>query len=823
MDSKNEIGIAAGIVAIFLLVLFTGFGVYSSLTNVIYKVDESAKPNMRLLLLEQVLANLATAESSVKSYNLTRDKSYLTPFYKSLVGVDAQLQSLKNKNQTDTSYQQLTDSVEQLVAVKYDILSEIIGLGNTEKVAEELQQIAKQAEQSSRQALALLKQTEVKKVEPKPKFWQRLFKKKKAENTASTPKTTKPAPTQVLNKVQQDISRSVALVKREQIRQLKSLKAQELALLQLDKQVMYNIRSLVSHMQYLERKRIIYDAAEVSQLVQKNNNRIVVFSLTIVLLLVVVGYTLVLYIKKNYETNLALNKAKNEAESLAKAKETFLAGMSHEIRTPLNAIIGFTEQLYNEQLSVSQQTKVDTIKNAGSHLLGVINEVLDFTKITAGKLVLNPVSFNPVAEIEQVLSALQTIAQQKGITLTTKLPATISWCMGDKVRFNQVLYNLIGNAIKFTEKGEVKVALKSTLVNEKEVELTLAITDTGIGIGKEEMGRLFNEFEQANQTVQHRFGGTGLGLSICKRIIELQGGSLTLQSELGKGTTVHIGISYPKTTINTNQPIVNLPAKGEVLKGVKVLVADDNLYNRELLKTILNKWGASISEAEDGEQAFELITNKPIELCLIDVKMPKLNGIELTDKIRKLTDKAKNTVPILALTATVTNQERAQLFGNGANGVITKPFKELELYELIATVSPNLIKQKVVETITAQRVEQPKTSTHKLYDTTELYKMGDDKFVTEMLTVFTKTLSSGVQKLRTQFEENKWAAVADTAHQLIPSCRHLEVNELMHTLKQLEHEAGLGTNTALIEQLLQTIEELAQQVLSQLETELAAK
>lgn len=820
MNSKNEIGIASGIAAIFILVLLTGVGVYNSLNKVILRVDESAKPNVRLLLLEQVLANLATAESSVKSYNLTRDKSYLAPFYKSLISVHTQLQLLKNKNQTDNTYQQLTDSVELLVEVKYEILTEIIGLGNTEKVAEELQHIAWQAEQSSKQALDQLKLTEEKKQEDKPKFWQRIFKKKPKATQASKAKLAKPkpAPTQVLDKVRKDISRSVALVKREQIRQLKSLKAQELALLQLDKQVMWSIRWWVARMQYLERKRIIYDAAEVSELVQKNNNRIVVFSLTIILLLVVVGYTIVLYIKKNYETNLALNQAKNEAESLAKAKEAFLAGMSHEIRTPLNAIIGFTEQLYQEPLTKQQYLKVETIKNAGSHLLEVINEVLDYTKITAGKLVLNPVVFNPVAELNQVLSTLKPMAQNKGLSLWSEMSGDF-WCLGDKVRFNQVLYNLIGNAIKFTEYGNVQVDVKSKLVNETLVSVNVTITDTGIGIDEQELKMVFNEFSQANTNIQERFGGTGLGLAICKRMVELQGGTLDISSKLGEGTIVNFCIQYTLSKAESKPLIHELKSTKMVLPAVHILVADDNLYNRELLKTILTKWGATVVEAIDGQQALNVLINNTVDLCLIDIRMPKLSGIELITKIRAMLNEGKRNVPILVLTATISNQERSELLANAVQGVLTKPFKELELYQQIVRVAPYL----VINEREYNSDEPIYLSTQIGYNTDQLHQMGDDAFVREMLTVFEKTLSIGIKKIQTLLAENNLPALADVAHQLIPSCRHLEVNDLVQELKQLEHEASTGINHSNIAQRVTFIEQLAQQLLAQLKVDLEAK
>ncbi len=777
----TEFRIAISIISILIIVVVTGVWGYFSLTKVVDKVSDSARPDMRLALMEQLLANLAHAESSVKSFNLTRDGAYLTPFYRSLTTIDGQVAALKKMSAAnDSAYVALTDSIEQLIEKKYHVLTEILSLGNNEKVTDELRRIAAQAELSTLMALQKMQEKKEVTVKTKRNFIQRVFtskKKKKKEDTIIISASAQP----VISKVKKDITRQVAVVKNEQIRQLKSLKQQELLLLQSDKRIMARIRSLVSQMQYMEKKRIIMDAALVSNLVQKTNNRIIIFSVSISILLLIVGYTIVTYIQKNKDYTAALNYAKHEAENLAKTKETFLANMSHEIRTPMNAIAGFTDQLLQSKLPQQQQEQVQIIKNSSEHLLGVLNEILDYSKLMAGKIVLANSPFNPVAVISNVCATLKIQAEKKRIALSVDVPEA-DWCNGDVVRLNQVLFNVIGNAIKFTEKGEVRVAATTKQLNNNSVGLTIFIADTGIGIAQKYLGRIYNEFEQADESISGKFGGTGLGLSITKKLVELQGGKLIINSVLGKGTEVIIFIPYQKSERSKTKKD-DITILHGVMRDKRVLIADDNAYNRELLGTILKKWQAKISTVIDGKEAWEKFQEEDYDLLLLDIRMPELRGDKLCAKIRGMENQTKKAVPVIALTAAVSTEEKLSYQQHGIDGTLNKPFKEEDLYQTILELFPNLLDNAQID---LSKHSEKKTNTLHHFNAKDLYLMGDEKFVHEMLLVFIATTQKGMDSLINHCKRKNWPAVADAAHQMIPSCRHIEANELMHILKEIE-------------------------------------
>lgn len=814
----TEFRIAASIIGILCIVIFTGVWGYFSLTKVVNKVSDSARPDMRLALMEQLLANLAHAESSVKSYNLTRDEVYLTPFYRSLSTIDGQVASLKKLSaKNDSTYVALTDSIEQLIEKKYQILSDILSLGNNEKVTDELRRIAAQAELSTLMALQKMQEKKEVTVKTKRNIFKRVFtskKKKKKEDTIIISPSAQP----VISKVKKDITRQVAVVKNEQIRQLKSLKHQELQLLKSDKHIMAKIRSLVSQMQYLEKKRIIMDAALVSNLVQKTNNRIILFSISISILLLIVGYTIVTYIQKNKDYTAALNYAKHEAENLAKTKETFLANMSHEIRTPMNAIAGFTDQLLQSNLPKQQQEQVQIIKNSSDHLLGVLNEILDYSKLMAGKIVLSNEAFNPTKEITNVCNTLKIQADKKTIALKVDVPET-DWCNGDAVRLNQILFNIIGNAIKFTVKGEVRVSATTKPVNHDSIGLTVFVADTGIGIAQKDLGKIYNEFEQADDSISGRFGGTGLGLSISKKLVELQGGKLIVNSTLGKGTEVIIFIPYKKSTQSKTEKNETLVLDG-VMMNKHVLVADDNAYNRELLTTILNKWQAKITVVVDGNTAWETIEANTFDLLLLDIRMPGLRGDELAQKIRKAKDEQKSKVPIIALTAAVSAEEKLSYQNHGIDGTLNKPFNEQELYQTIKQLFPELL------TAVSVGVLSKVVTTHlvgKHYSSKDLYSMGDEKFVKDMLQVFVDTTARGIQNLDNNCKRKNWPAVADDAHQMIPSCRHMEANKLMDILKEIETEIRDYNRMSKIPNLVSLAKQESKHLLAEVKQEINRK
>ncbi|WP_051305922.1 response regulator [Desulfogranum mediterraneum] len=402
-----------------------------------------------------------------------------------------------------------------------------------------------------------------------------------------------------------------------------------------------------------------------------------------------------------------LQEARDEALVLAEqaqaantAKSQFLANMSHEIRTPMNAIIGMSSLAFNRAVEDKQRSLLRTIKQSADSLLGILNDILDFSKIEAGQMQLNPMPFNLPTVLESIVSTLNMLALEKEITLRIEREEGLAgFYLGDKLRLQQVLLNLVGNAIKFTQSGTICIKAASQKGDHQGPCLHFSVSDTGIGISPEKQETIFNSFEQADSSYVRQFGGTGLGLAISKQLVGLMGGRIWVDSRLGEGSTFHFTVGLEPYHPQAQQPTPERPAAIAALQGLEVLVADDNEVNRDLACMILEE-KHRVSTAENGLEALELLAEKQFTLMLMDVQMPLMDGITTTQIIRnieqgrpsghklspdleqrlsaQLTDKH---LPIIALTAHALGSDKALCLDAGMDAYIPKPF-QLEQLEL---------------------------------------------------------------------------------------------------------------------------------------------
>lgn len=387
----------------------------------------------------------------------------------------------------------------------------------------------------------------------------------------------------------------------------------------------------------------------------------------------------------NPDEIIAVEKPTEPRKEVSKSEENenkLIAHISHEIRTPLNGIIGFTNLLREEKLNNSQLKKVNAIQNASYTLRDIINEVLEYSKLTSGAEPLDTTDFNLHGLINDVIFLCQTLIVDKQIDLRfsidNKIPKTM---IGDPSKLSQVLLNLLGNAIKFVEKGHITltVGLKERKKNTYVLDFT--VTDTGIGIAKEKLNTIFERYKQADDDTFSKYGGTGLGLSIVKELVEKQYGQISVDSEEGQGTTFFFTIPFKKgeaTKTPTDKSNTIRIEKGvELLRGAKILVFEDNLMNQHLIYEQLNKWGCKVYITADAEEGLAILENNTITMVLMDLKMPVMNGFEVSKKIRAK-QQFKN-VPIIALSADFTSQDKERCINSGINDFLLKPYTQKEL------------------------------------------------------------------------------------------------------------------------------------------------
>ncbi|MDX2250006.1 MAG: ATP-binding protein [Bacteroidia bacterium] len=391
--------------------------------------------------------------------------------------------------------------------------------------------------------------------------------------------------------------------------------------------------------------------------------------------------------RKQQQKNLI--EAKERAEEAVKARSQFLSVMSHEIRTPMNAVIGTTHLLMQENPRPDQIDNLETLQFSAENLLVIINDILDYSKIEAGKIEFEETEFNLKTLAQRIFKSLGQKASEKNLQfILDNDPALPENVLGDPTRLSQILTNLLNNAIKFTEKGSVSLQTKVKWVVEDEAEITFLVSDTGIGIPSDKIEHIFDSFTQASSDTTRKYGGTGLGLAICKRLVELQGSEIRVESEVGKGSVFFFTLTMKSGSKKSADPSSGVEKEDfQNLGGVKVLLVEDNRINQKIATKFLEKWGVDVAIADNGKIALDMISQSAYALILMDLQMPEMDGYEATRKIREMDGNLAH-IPIIALTASAMNEVQGNVEQAGMNGYASKPFNPRELYRKIVALLP---------------------------------------------------------------------------------------------------------------------------------------
>lgn len=429
-------------------------------------------------------------------------------------------------------------------------------------------------------------------------------------------------------------------------------------------------------------KEILSRNKKDSELVKQMDASAYVFAFLLITLCV---WVLFRDISKRERLEKELIITQKKAEHAAAIKEQFMANMSHEIRTPLNAIIGFNARLNKTKLDAEQKEYAEAVQSSGENLLAIVNDILDFSKIEAGMVRIEKIRFNLPNLLQSLITMFVGQAKEKQVNLELKISQNVpQFILGDPTRLTQILINLIGNALKFTNQGSVCVEVDLISIHDKNATIIFKVIDTGIGIPVEKIPEIFERFTQAKSDTSRIFGGTGLGLSIAKKLVELQSGTIQVESIQGKGSEFSFNIPYIIAEGVDDQLKKNNDndKKIEITGNLKILVVEDNILNQKLASFMLKDWNIDFDICDNGKLAVEKLKSNNYNLILMDIQMPEMNGYEATEYIR---NQLKLTIPIIAMTADALPGEKEKCISFGMTDYISKPIKAIDLKNLIST------------------------------------------------------------------------------------------------------------------------------------------
>lgn len=498
-----------------------------------------------------------------------------------------------------------------------------------------------------------------------------------------------------------------------------------------------------------------------------------------------------------------ITQRKKDAEELLraqKAKEQFLANISHEIRTPINGIAGMANLLSKSPTPEEQTTYLTAIKSASENLKVIINDILDLASIDSGKLKFEKIGFNVKDLLTSLINAFAFQAREKGLELAFYLEEKTNIILvGDPVRLNQILINLISNALKFTPTGSIRIDCSVEKQTNQRCIAHFRITDTGIGIPEDKLVTIFESFSQADESVTRKYGGTGLGLTIVKQLTELQNGSISVKSEEGKGSVFSVSIPYT-IGISSDVAKAGLAQKKKTiqnsLKGLTVLLVEDNDINRLYASSILRTWGCIVEMAENGYVAVVKLKHAQFDIVLMDIQMPIMDGFEATKAIRA-GDGGKNQIPIIALTANATKKDVEKCLEAGMNDCVSKPFTPEDLFQALVTYSPKKISESNART--AQEAGTPDLSYLRSVSN------GNENFIADMVATMKDSLPKSVNEILDAAAKNDYPKLAKALHKISPSLPMMGLDELKAELVLIQGDLKNKSNHNTILERVQSL------------------
>lgn len=753
------------VVAVFLTLLVGGRA-WLSVMRLAAGVGENRESEKNVLLVKEIENEIATAESVIKSYTITNETRYLSHYYNHVNNADKKIFELKWQTRNDSTAKWV-DSLTKLVLLKFSVLGMYIEQRDTGRVQAILEDLSEKAGTS----------TTAKASDQNKGFISKLFKRKPEPKLRSGSQWISELETMKYLEEENTRERNEAL----------------LAITTKDQEIMQRIRKLVTEMDKQYRLQLIESKMEVEQLSQKTNLFIGVFSFLLAVILGFLAYLIYGYYEKNRIINKKLSAAENEARKLAETRNMFLANMAHEIRTPLHAIIGFSEQIQNQNVKNEPEIRkhAGVIRSASEHLLKLVNNILELSKIQAGKYVRKTQDFHPAEALSEIAVIMKPLAMDRGLEFDFKQKISDDLVVnGDVLSLKQIVINLVSNAIKYSGKGKIKIRAGIMFSQAGKPELMVQVSDQGIGISSEKLEKVYSEFETTGDVSDPKFTSTGLGLAISKKLTDYLGGVLKIDSTEGKGTTVILNVPFEPAADQAEhingKTMISIPD----LKGRNILIADDEPFNILLLEKMLKPTQAKLVTCYAGDEAQRKLETFEFDIAFLDINMPGLNGYEVIEHWNKMHPEKRRNMKFIAVTANSAEsgsgkKELPGLF----DAVLYKPFTATDLMNLIS----------------GYRAENPKNGSAKAHPIPSAVKKsaksdmwneileiagGDVNFAGEMIRIFIDSTKKNLARLSTALDSDDRKEVKLVAHTMVPSCRHMGFVSVANILKEIENRAG---------------------------------
>jgi PAS domain S-box-containing protein len=514
-------------------------------------------------------------------------------------------------------------------------------------------------------------------------------------------------------------------------------------------------------------------------------------------------------VKAEKQLEIAIKKS----EELAKVKQSFLANMSHEIRTPMNIIVGMSNLLNKTHLNKKQVYYLNILQSTSDHLLKILNDILDLSKIESGNLTLQFENFSLRESIDRAIEVMNHRAEEKRILLSNSFfdDAIALILVGDHLRINQLLLNILSNAIKFTEKGSVDISCSLISSSSLKQTVEIKVIDTGIGMDQAFTEKIFQKFTQEDNSNVRKFGGTGLGMSICKEIVDLMSGNIVVKSSRGVGTSVIITLELLKGEQSSAIKTPTLQIDTSIIKNKKIIIADDNQMNRKLAGIIIKSYGATITEAENGEQVIKRMSRGNYDLIIMDIEMPVMNGVDATLIIR---NKLNLSIPIIALTAFAFEEDKQKFIAAGMNGYLSKPFKEIDLAGMVSKF--------LFESMANEKSVNTNESSIKLFNLDKLRTISNNnkEFMREMIALFIQESNEAIEKIMDSQIQSEYATIRKIVHKIKPSVEVMGVASIAKEIKQIEETSEDNIDKNLFNQLTNTILTVLKEAINQIKSEI---